>query len=106
MSDPLGMIRAAGAEAAHFRAPRATVAGAPGTPGEGPSFKDVLIENLREVDRLQQDASRTMEDLQVGRADLEQVIGATQKADTAFRMLQAVRNRVIEAYDEVKQIRV
>jgi flagellar hook-basal body complex protein FliE len=37
---------------------------------------------------------------------MEGVILATQKADTAFRMLQSVRNRVMEAYEEIKQIRV
>jgi flagellar hook-basal body complex protein FliE len=37
---------------------------------------------------------------------VEGVILATQKADNAFRMLQQVRNRMMEAYDEVKQIRV
>lgn len=31
---------------------------------------------------------------------------ATQKADNAFRMLQALRNKVVEAYDEIKQTRV
>jgi flagellar hook-basal body complex protein FliE len=40
------------------------------------------------------------------RTDVERVIDATRKADDAFRMLQALRNRVMEAYDEVKQMRV
>ena len=31
---------------------------------------------------------------------------ATQKADTAFKMLLQVRNKVLEAYDEIKQTRV
>ena len=40
------------------------------------------------------------------RDDVEGVILATQKADNAFRMLQAVRNKVVAAYEEVKQLRV
>jgi flagellar hook-basal body complex protein FliE len=65
------------------------------------------MQNLNEVNQLQQDASKAIEDLQTGkREDLEGVILATQKADTAFRMLQSLRNKVVDAYDEVKQIRV
>jgi flagellar hook-basal body complex protein FliE len=75
--------------------------------GNGPEFKDVLLENLRQVNELQQDATRAVEDLTTGkRTDYEGVLAATQKADVAFRMLQALRNRVMEAYDEVKQMRV
>jgi len=79
-------------------------------PGQGdptaPSFKSVLMANLDEVNKAQQEATRAVEDLQTGeRSDLEGVIMATQKADNAFRMLQALRNRVMEAYDEVKQMR-
>lgn len=101
MTDPLGFVSAAG---------RVGAQGAP-TPSPGPeggaSFKDVLMANLMEVNALQQDATKAVEDLQAGRRmDLEGVLLATQKADTAFRMLQAVRNKVIAAYEEVQQMRV
>lgn len=103
MSDPLGFISSARVN------PVAPVrpAGGGAAPGEGPSFKDALIENIKRVDQLQQQANRSMEDIATGkRDDLEGVILATQQADSAFRMLQAVRNRVMEAYDELKQTRV
>jgi flagellar hook-basal body complex protein FliE len=74
------------------------------TPGQ--SFKDVMLANLDEVNKAQQEATRAVEDLQTGqRTDLEGVIMATQKADNAFRMLQALRNKMVEAYEEIKQIR-
>ncbi len=73
----------------------------------GVSFKDVLLDNLKSANQLQQDATTAIEDLQTGqRNDLETVLMATQKADTAFKMLQAVRNKVMDAYEEIKQIRV
>lgn len=101
MTDPLGLIGAAG------RAGMPQTRANPAGPQGGPSFKEVLLDNINEVNRLQQDANKAIEDLSSGkRADLEGVILATQKADTAFRALQAVRNKVIEAYEEVKQIRV
>jgi flagellar hook-basal body complex protein FliE len=111
MADPLGFISGNAGHAGSVSGvgaprPRPTSADARGqAPGE--SFKDVLMQNLREVNEAQQEATRAVEDLQTGkRTDVEGVILATQKADTAFRMLQQLRNRVMEAYDEVKQMRV
>jgi flagellar hook-basal body complex protein FliE len=73
----------------------------------GPDFKQLLQDQIAKVNELQQDAKEAVEDLAAGRRDdVESVIVATQKADTAFRMLLQVRNRMMEAYDEVKQIRV
>lgn len=101
MTDPLGLIRSSSG------AQDRPIAGGPRlAPGQS-SFKDVLLKNLDEVNKLQQDASRAIEDLQSGkRNDVEGVMLATSKADTAFKALQAVRNRVMEAYDEIKQMRV
>jgi flagellar hook-basal body complex protein FliE len=80
--------------------------GAPLDPSQ-PSFKDVLLENINQVNKLQQEATSAMQDLATGRrSDLEGVMLATNKADTAFRMLLAVRNKVQAAYEEVKQMRV
>lgn len=81
--------------------------GGPQKPVGGADFKKVLLDNLSEVNALQQDATRATEDLMSGkRNDLEGVVLATEKADTAFKMLQAMRNKVMDAYDEIKQMRV
>ncbi|RMH29952.1 MAG: flagellar hook-basal body complex protein FliE [Planctomycetota bacterium] len=73
----------------------------------GADFKAALMKNLSEVNALQQDASKATEDLFAGRRnDLESVVLATEKADTAFKMLQQMRNQVMQAYDEIKQMRV
>jgi len=78
----------------------------PGDETPAQSFKDVLLANLDEVNKAQQEATQAVEDLQTHkRSDLEGVIMATQKADNAFRMLQALRNKMVDAYDEIKQIR-
>lgn len=102
MTDPLGLIPGTG--------PVGSAGSRPSVPpvaAGGPEFKDVLLDNLRRVNELQQDATQAIEDLQAGRrTDYEGVLVATQKADVAFKMLQALRNKVMEAYDEVKQMRV
>lgn len=103
MTDPLGIISHAG----HTGLPRGL--GAPGRSAaeQGPNFKDALLDELRRVDEMQKTADQAIDDLVTGRRDdLESVLIATQKADVAFRMLLQVRNKVMDAYNEVKQIRV
>jgi flagellar hook-basal body complex protein FliE len=106
MADPLGLIGGSGGinPSAY---PRPDIKGPGGQAQQpGQSFKDVMLANLDEVNKAQQEATRAVEDLTTGkRSDLESVIHATQKADNAFRMLQALRNKMVEAYDEIKQIR-
>ncbi len=106
--DPLGLIGTGGAGGVGPLNPvaRTTPAGGAVDPN-APTFKDVLLENLKSVNKLQQDATQAIEDLHTGkRDDLESVLLATQKADTAFRMLLATRNNVLDAWEEIKQIRV
>jgi len=77
------------------------------TPAEGASFKDALMKQLDQVNRLQQDAEIAIEDVVSGkRDDVDNVLIAKQKADIAFQMLLQVRNQMVDAYDEIKQIRV
>jgi flagellar hook-basal body complex protein FliE len=62
---------------------------------------------MRRVNQMQQDATQATNELLTGqRDDIEGVMIATEKADSAFRMLLALRNKVVDAYDEVKNIRV
>lgn len=101
MSDPLGLIGNLGGPRPDM--PRPT----PPTAPPDVSFKQMLSDQIAQVNELQQDAKEATEDIIAGRRDdLETVMVATQKADTAFQMLLAVRNKVMDAYDEVKQIRI
>jgi len=108
MADPVGLIGGAGG--AQPLRPQHGAQGASRAAAEaagGPNFKDVLTQNLEKVNEAQQEADRAVEDLVSGRRDdLESVILATQKADGAFKMLQAMRNKVMQAYDEINQVRV
>lgn len=104
MSDPLGLINSS---LNRVNPGQARPVATPASPNANqPSFKDVLMDNLREVNKLQQEATTAIEDLQTGRrTDVEGVVAATNKADVAFRTLLAVRNKVAQAYEEVKQMR-
>ena len=73
----------------------------------GANVADMLQDQLNTVNELQRDAKEAIEDFMTGRRnDVESVMIATEKADTAFRLLLQVRNKVMAAYDELKQIRV
>jgi len=102
MTDPLGLVNA-GASSNLAPSRRAEGGAAPG----GPNFKDVLMKNIAEVNRLQQDAEMAIEDLQTGkRDDVASVLIAKQKADMAFQLLLQVRNKLMDAYTEIKEMRV
>ena len=78
--------------------------------GAGPSdasFKNFLLESIREVNSMQQDADVAVEQLAGGGdVDPAEVLTAVQKADLAFRLMIQVRNKMVQAFDEVRNIRV
>lgn len=79
----------------------------PTTTADGKSFKDVLMDNLCEVNRLQQEAADGIERVATGQTDnLAEVLTAVKKADVAFSMLMEMRNKLVDAYREVQQMRV
>jgi flagellar hook-basal body complex protein FliE len=77
------------------------------TISDGSSFKDVLMKNLNEVNAMQQDADKTLDDYVTGKTqNMGEVISASQKATMAFSMLTQIRNKLQDAYDEVKNLRI
>lgn len=104
MTDPLGLIgNSQGLN------PAAARPSAPKAPGQGGSvsFKDALMKEIEQVNQLQQSAEQAIEDLHSGkRNDVDAVMMAKLRADTAFKMLLQVRNKMMNAYQEVSQIQV
>jgi flagellar hook-basal body complex protein FliE len=73
----------------------------------GPSFAETLTKSIAEVNHLQKEADQAIEKLASG--DSQNVHGAmlaVHKADTAFRMTMQVRNKIVEAYQEVMRMQV
>src|SRR6187402_159576 len=77
-------------------------------PASGSSgFADVLKGHIEEVSKLQQDASKAVEDLATGRTeDVAGVMTAMEKSDIAFKTLLAIRGKLMDAYEEIKGISV
>lgn len=85
----------------------APVTSAPPEAAGGPDFKNLLLESIEEVNSMQQEADRAVETLATGgEVNPAEVLTAVQKADLAFRMMMQVRNKLMQAYEEVKAIRV
>jgi flagellar hook-basal body complex protein FliE len=86
------------------------VAKAPvGSPGEagGASFSDALKKSIDEVTKLQEDATRAVEDVMTGKTDnVSGVMSAVEKSDLAFKTLLAIRAKLMEAYEEIKSIQI
>ena len=71
------------------------------------SFADTLKNSINEVSKLQQDASQAVEDLATGRTEnVTGVMTAMEKADIAFKTLLAIRGKLMDAYEEIKNISV
>ncbi len=80
------------------------------TPSTGPvakSFSDTLSDALHEVNKLQKEADRGMQDLSTGKTDnIPEVMIAAEKADLALKLMVQVRNKIIDAYHEVMKMQV
>ncbi|MBI4666650.1 MAG: flagellar hook-basal body complex protein FliE [Nitrospinae bacterium] len=69
---------------------------------EGKSFADTLSESIKEVNQMQNDADRAIEDLVTGKSkNIHETMITLSKAEVAMKLTLQVRNKVVEAYKEV-----
>jgi flagellar hook-basal body complex protein FliE len=82
-------------------------AGAAKTVEGAPSFKDFLVQSIQDVNSMQAAADKAVEKLATG-GDVNpaEVLTAVQKADIAFQMMIQVRNKLVEAFTEIKNIQI
>ena len=74
---------------------------------EGPSFGDILKDSIAEVNRVQIDADKAIENLATGKsANIHGTLLQMQQAELSMRMLMEVRNKVITAYQEIMRLQV
>ncbi len=84
-----------------------TPGAAPAEPVQGKDFKTVLLDSLEEVNRLQKEADQGVQQLLAGETDnVAEVLTAVNKAGIAFDLLMQIRNKMIDAYREIQQMRV
>ena len=72
-----------------------------------PSFKNTLIGMMNEVNALQQEAGETVQGVATGEVqDLHEAVIAMQKADVSFKFMMEVRNKLVEAYQDVMRMQL
>jgi flagellar hook-basal body complex protein FliE len=70
------------------------------------SFKEILQDSLKSVDQLQKDADQVLEKYTKGEATQDQVMVAFKKAQIAFEAMMQIRNKLVDAFEEIQRMRI
>ena len=78
------------------------------TPEEGgESFGTMLKSAIGKVTELQTEADKAIQDLAAGKnKNIHRTMIALEKADVSFQLMMQIRNKLVQAYQEVKDIRI
>jgi len=94
-----------------MRAASQLAAGGQSTPAAGPEggeFAALLKASLDQVGQTQAEASKLAQAFEQGapNVNLEDVIISLQKADVSFQTMVQVRNKLVEAYQQIMNLQV
>lgn len=77
------------------------------TEDQSANFGDMLKKAVEEVNGLQQQSADMKTKLLTGQIDdIHQVMIAAEKADLSFQLTMQIRNKVVEAYQEIMRMQV
>jgi flagellar hook-basal body complex protein FliE len=87
---------------------RYTSLGRPAGPAPtGEDFRETLVQALQETNTLQLDAGRQVTRLTAGEdVDLHEVMISQAEASVAFELMMEIRNKLLEAYQEIQRMNV
>ncbi len=73
----------------------------------GGAFAEALGSALNDVNKLQVEADRAVEKMQTGESkNIHEVMISMEKADISMRLTVQMRNKVLEAYQEIMRMQV
>ncbi len=72
----------------------------------GAGFGKVLRDSMERVEGLRADAGQAIGRMLAGEGELHQVAVAAQEAELAFELFLQVRNKVVQAYQEIMRLQV
>ncbi len=76
-----------------------------GTANTGSSFQDTLSEFVTSVDKQVKESDRLTEDFATGKNNnIHEVMIAAEKADLSLRFLLQIRNKLLDAYQEITRM--
>ena len=71
------------------------------------SFEDFLQDALNKVNDLQLQSDKLTNDFAAGKTDnIHQVMIAAEKADLALQFTMQIRNKILDAYNEIMRIQI
>ncbi len=71
------------------------------------TFGEILSHALNDVNKLQLNAQQTSVDLAAGKVqDISEAVIATEKATIALQLTMQVRNKVVDAYQEIMRMQI
>lgn len=81
------------------------VSGTPASSGSGTDFVQTLQETMQKVDGLQTEAEKQVEGMVTGQgADVHSAMIAVEKADLSFQLMMQIRNKIVDAYQQISQM--
>jgi flagellar hook-basal body complex protein FliE len=72
----------------------------------GADFKRMLNNSIQEVNKLQTQANESVQGMVLGKTDIHTAMIDMEKAGISFRLMMAVRNKMISAYEEVIRMQI
>lgn len=75
---------------------------------DGPNFADMLGQAVGKVNETQQASNQLAKAFEIGQSgvDLTDVMIASQKASVSFQAMTQVRNKLVQAYQDIMQMPV
>jgi flagellar hook-basal body complex protein FliE len=78
-----------------------------GNEKNGTAFGEILKDAISTVNKLQKQSDQDVQKLMTGESqDLHSTVIAMQKADLSFQMMMQVRNKIVQAYQEIMRIQM
>jgi flagellar hook-basal body complex protein FliE len=77
----------------------------PGNKTNSKGFEDIMQEAIGKISQVQNDAESAVKDLSSG-GDVTQALIAMEKADMSFNLMVEVRNKLLNAYEELMRMQV
>jgi flagellar hook-basal body complex protein FliE len=79
----------------------------PGAEKSGTGFGEALKDAISTVNELQKKSDQEVQKLMAGESqDLHTTVIAMQKADLSFQMMMQVRNKIVQAYQEIMRTQI
>ena len=78
-----------------------------GSEKAGPGFGEILKDAISTANELQKQSDQEIQKLMTGESpDLHTTVIAMQRADLSFQMMMQVRNKIVQAYQEIMRMQV